>query len=53
MLPRDSTALDLAYKAHSDIGDGFIRAIDCKTKRIIGKYSELQDGDVINIVAGS
>ena len=53
LLPRDSTALDLAYKVHSDIGDGFIRAIDCKTKRIIGKDSELQDGDVIKIVAGS
>ena len=53
LLPRDSTALDLAYKVHSDIGDSFIRAIDCKTKRIIGKDSELQDGDVIKIVAGS
>ena len=53
LLPRDSTALDLAYKVHSDIGDSFIRAIDCKTKRIIGKDYELQDGDVIKIVAGS
>ncbi len=53
LLPRDSTALDLAYKVHSDIGDSFIRAIDCKTKRIIGKDYELQDGDIIKIVAGS
>ena len=53
LLPRDSTAVDLAYKVHSDIGDSFIRAIDCKTKRIIGKDYELQDGDVIKIVAGS
>ena len=53
LLPRDSTALDLAYKVHSDIGDSFIRAIDCKTKRIIGKDYELQDGDVIKIVAWS
>ena len=53
LLPSDSTALDLAYKVHSDIGDSFIRAIDCKTKRIIGKDYELQDGDVIKIVAGS
>ena len=53
LLPRDSTALDLAYKVHSDIGDSFIRAIDCKSKRIIGKDYELQDGDVIKIVAGS
>ena len=53
LVLRDSTALDLAYKVHSDIGDSFIRAIDCKTKRIIGKDYELQDGDIIKIVAGS
>ena len=27
LLPRGSTALDLAYKVHTDIGDSFIRAI--------------------------
>ena len=53
LLPRESTALDLAYKVHSDIGDSFIRAIDCRSKRIIGKDYELQDGDIIKIVAGS
>jgi len=53
LLPKESTALDLAYKVHSDIGDSFIRAIDCRSKRIIGKDYELQDGDVIKIVAGS
>jgi len=53
LLPRESTAHDLAYKVHSDIGDSFIRAIDCKSKRIIGKDYELQDGDIIKIVAGS
>ena len=53
LLPRGSTAIDLAYKVHSDIGDSFIRAIDCHSKRIIGKDHELQDGDIIKIVAGS
>ena len=52
LLPKESTALDLAYKVHSDIGDSFIRAIDCRSKRVIGKDYELQDGDVIKIVAG-
>ena len=52
LLPRGATALELAYKVHSDIGDGFIRAIDCRTKRIIGKDHVLQDGDVVKIVAG-
>ena len=53
LLPRDSSALDLAYKVHSDIGDNFIRAIDCRSKRIIGKDYVIQDGDIIKIVAGS
>ena len=53
LLPRDSSALNLAYKVHSDIGDNFIRAIDCRSKRIIGKDYVLQDGDIIKIVAGS
>ena len=53
LLPRDSSALDLAYKVHSDIGDNFIRAIDSRSKRIIGKDYVLQDGDIIKIVAGS
>ena len=53
LVPRESTAHDLAYKVHTDIGDSFIRAIDCRSKRIIGKDYELQDGDIIKIVAGS
>ena len=53
LLPTGSTALDLAYKVHTDIGDSFIRAIDCNSKRVIGKDHELNDGDIIKIVAGS
>ena len=53
LLPNGSTALDLAYKVHTDIGDSFIRAIDCNSKRVIGKDHELNDGDIIKIVAGS
>jgi len=53
LLPRGSTALDLAYKVHTDIGDSFIRAIDCNSKRVIGRDHELSDGDIIKIVSGS
>ena len=53
LLPRGSTALDLAYKVHTDIGDTFIRAIDCNSKRVIGRDHELSDGDIIKIVVGS
>jgi ribosome-binding ATPase YchF (GTP1/OBG family) len=51
IMPPNSTALDMAYKIHSDIGDSFIRAIDCKTKRIVGKEYKLKNGDVIKIVS--
>ncbi|MCD6576084.1 MAG: redox-regulated ATPase YchF [Nanoarchaeota archaeon] len=50
LLPKGATALDLAYKIHSDIGDNFIGAIDCKTKRKIGKDTELKNGDIIKIL---
>lgn len=51
MVPRGSTAKDLAYKVHTDLGDHFIRAIDARTKRVIGADHVLNDGDVISIVA--
>jgi len=52
-LPRGSTAKDLAYKVHTDLGDNFIRAIDARTHRIIGSDHELKDCDVITIIADS
>lgn len=51
LLPSNATARDLAYKVHTDIGDAFIRAIDCKSKKIVGKEHELIDGDVIKIIS--
>ena len=51
LVPRGSTAKDLAYKVHTDLGDNFIRAIDARTGRVIGHDHELKDGDVIKIVA--
>ena len=53
LMPRGSTARDLAYKVHTDLGEGFIRAIDARTGRVIGHDHELKDGDVIKIVARS
>jgi ribosome-binding ATPase YchF (GTP1/OBG family) len=51
LVPRGSTAKDLAYKVHTDLGDHFIRAIDARTHRVIGSDHILNDGDVISIVA--
>ncbi len=50
-MKRGSTAKDLAYKVHTDLGNRFIRAIDARTHRVIGADHELKDGDVIRIVA--
>lgn len=50
LLPEGSTAIDLAYKVHTDIGDKFIGAIDCRTKKKIGRDHVLKDGDVIKIL---
>lgn len=50
-MKRGSTAKDLAYKVHTDLGDHFIRAIDARSHRVIGADHELKDGDVIRIVS--
>jgi len=52
LMPLGSTALDLAYKLHTDFGDNFVRAVDVKTKRVVGKDYELKDGDVIEVICG-
>ncbi|MEM0466115.1 MAG: redox-regulated ATPase YchF [Candidatus Thermoplasmatota archaeon] len=51
LIPKTATARDLAYKVHTDLGDHFIRAIDAKTHRVIGADHQLNDGDVISIIA--
>ncbi|HIE34451.1 MAG TPA: redox-regulated ATPase YchF [Candidatus Altiarchaeales archaeon] len=50
LLPEESTVLDLAYKVHSEIGDKFIGAIDCRTKKRIGKDHLLKNADIIKII---
>ena len=46
-----TTARQLAYKVHTDLGEHFIRAIDCRTHRTIGADHPLKAGDVVKIVA--
>ena len=50
LLPENSTALDFAYKLHTDFGKNFIRAIDVKTKRTVGKEHILHHRDVVEII---
>ncbi|MDD1753193.1 MAG: redox-regulated ATPase YchF [Methanotrichaceae archaeon] len=51
LMKRGSTARDLAYRVHSDIGESFLFAIDARTKLRLGEKYELKDGDVIKIVS--
>ncbi|WP_129115729.1 redox-regulated ATPase YchF [Halegenticoccus tardaugens] len=51
LLPRGSTPRDLAYAVHSDIGEGYLHAVDAKSKRRISDEYELAEGDVIKIVS--
>lgn len=53
LVPEGSTAEDFAYEIHSDIGDGFIHAIDCRNNRQIGADHELEHRDVIEIVSSN
>ncbi|WP_254524217.1 redox-regulated ATPase YchF [Natrinema caseinilyticum] len=51
LLPRGSTPVDLAYTVHSDIGDGYLHAVNAKTNREVSDDYELEEGDVIQIVS--
>ncbi|MFC1691800.1 redox-regulated ATPase YchF [Nanoarchaeota archaeon] len=51
LMKPGSTALDFAFKLHTDFGNNFIRAIDVKTKMTVGKEHALKNGDIVEIVA--
>ena len=53
VVPNNIEAKELAYKVHSDLGNGFIRAVDGRTRRIVGADHECGDSDVIKIHAKS
>lgn len=46
-----TTARELAYMIHTDLGEGFLYAIDAVRKKRIGESYVLSDNDVIKIVA--
>jgi hypothetical protein len=50
LLQSGSTALDLAFAIHTDIGNSFIGAIDAQTGKKIGKDTELKNGDIVKIL---
>ncbi|WP_019177961.1 redox-regulated ATPase YchF [Methanomassiliicoccus luminyensis] len=51
LVPKGTTAKELAYKVHTDLGENFIRAINVRTHRTVGNDYVLQSDDVITIVS--
>jgi ribosome-binding ATPase YchF (GTP1/OBG family) len=51
LMKNGCSALDFAYRLHTDLGKGFIRAIDVKTRRTVGKEHLLKHCDVVEIVS--
>ena len=51
LVPKGSTVLEFAYKVHTSFGENFIRAVDLRTKMIIGKEHVLKHRDIVQIIA--
>jgi len=53
LMPPGSTVIDFANKIHSDLAKNFVRAIDVRTRKFLGKDYVLKHRDVIQIVANA
>ena len=51
LMNRGSTPRDLAYQVHTDIGEGFLYAIDARIGMRVKDTLELKNGDIIKIVS--
>ncbi len=50
LMPPGTTALDFAFRLHTDIGKSFVKAIDIRTKHAVGKDHILKSGDGLEIL---
>lgn len=51
LIKNGTTARELAYIIHQELGDTFLYAIDVRTKQRIGENAKLKMNDIIKIVA--
>ena len=51
LVKKGSTPRDLAFMVHTDIGKGFLYAVDARTKMRVKDTHDLKDGDIIRIVS--
>ncbi|MDP1695655.1 MAG: redox-regulated ATPase YchF [archaeon] len=50
LMKKGSSALDFAFRLHTDIGKNFVKAIDIRTKQAVGKNYELKHRDGLEIM---
>ncbi|MSS75189.1 redox-regulated ATPase YchF [Candidatus Pacearchaeota archaeon] len=50
LMPPGSTALDFAFRLHSDIGRDFVKAMHIKTRQAVGKDYIIKSGDGLEIL---
>jgi len=53
LMKKGSTPHDLAFQVHTDIGKGFLYAVDARSKMRIKENHVLKDGDIIKIVSAA
>ncbi len=51
LVPEGTTARGLAYRIHTDLGEGFLYAIDARSGQKIGEDHPLKPRDIIKIVS--
>jgi len=51
IVPYGTTARELAYRIHTEIGESFIHAIEAHEKKRVGEDYVLKNGDVLSIVS--
>jgi len=51
LMKENATALDFAFKLHTDFGKNFIKAIDVRSKMPVGKDYILKHLDIIEIMS--
>ncbi len=51
LVPEGTTARQLAYAIHTELGDNFIFAVEAREKRRIGENHMLKNRDVVSIVS--
>jgi len=51
IVPYGTTARQLAYIVHTELGEGFIYAVEAREKKRIGENHVLKDRDVVSIVS--